>query len=60
MIRIIVKVENFGPDGTMLAPDYRTVDIEDAGLEEALKPPGSYANCTVVGAERRSVGKSAL
>lgn len=62
MIRIIIKVEHYGPDGNALAPTYRTVDITDLGmdaeLKAALKPPHSYATCTIVGAEDQSAGKS--
>ena len=51
MIRIIIKVEHFGPDGTTLAPTYRTVDVSHERLEKMLIPPGTYAACAIVGCE---------
>jgi hypothetical protein len=55
VIRIIVRVDRANPDGSTLAPVYRTVLIESRELEEALKPPGTYCDCAVVGAETVSV-----
>jgi hypothetical protein len=51
VIRIIVKVDRLGPEGQALSPLYRTVDIRSPQLEAALKPPSSYSECGVVGAE---------
>lgn len=50
-VRLILKVEHFGPDGTTLAPTYRTVDIHHAPLLAALKRTGTYSAVSIIGAE---------
>jgi hypothetical protein len=51
MVRIIIRVDGCTPDGGILAPTYRTVDIRDANLERALQTQG-YTSAAVIGAER--------
>jgi hypothetical protein len=58
VIRLIIKVEHFGPDGTTLAPTFKTLDIDSPELAAALTPPrGAYLACTLIGAEELPEGK---
>jgi hypothetical protein len=52
MIRIIIKVDHYGPDGNAMSPSWRTVDIDNERVEKMLIPPSSYATCAIVGCER--------
>lgn len=48
--RIVVRIDNLGPEGQQLVPNYRTVDIESAELAKALEC-GTYSHAGVVGVE---------
>ena len=50
--RLIIKVDNMGPEGQPLASSYRTVDIRDANLERAMTATSAYHTCEIVGCER--------
>lgn len=48
--RIVVRIDNLGPEGQSLAPNYRTVDIESDTLAKALQC-GNYSHAAVIGIE---------
>lgn len=48
--RLIIRIDNCGPEGQAHAPTWKTVIAESQELEEALKC-GNYSCAAIVGAE---------
>ncbi len=53
MVRLIIEVTDAVPDGVIAGTRYKTVDIENAELEQALKSEQSFQYVSLVGAEVR-------